>query len=74
MPHEGAVTYSDQFKLDQDLLFKINIPAKDRNKALKTFSEYNLNAFSLFGSTEALTETLADEFIRQAKIIKTQQQ
>lgn len=70
IPHEEAVTHSEQFKLDQDFLYKINIPARDRNKALKILSEYNLNAFSLFGSTEALAETLADEFIRQAKIIR----
>ncbi|MBX3652407.1 MAG: FRG domain-containing protein [Burkholderiales bacterium] len=70
VPHEEAVNFSDQSKLDQDFLYKINIPTRDRTKTLKTLSEYNLNAFSLFGSTEALTETLADEFIRQAKVIR----
>jgi hypothetical protein len=44
---------------DQDLLWKLNIPARERAKALEALDRYNLNAFSLFGSEESLMETMA---------------
>lgn len=40
-------------------LWKINIPVKEHINVLKKLEEYNLNAFSLFGSDESLMETLA---------------
>ena len=44
---------------NQDLLWKFNIPASEQAKVLKQLEEYNLNAYSLFGSDESLMETLA---------------
>lgn len=43
----------------QDVLWKITIPTVEREKVLKSLDEYNLSAFSLFGSEESLMETLA---------------
>jgi hypothetical protein len=43
----------------QNLLWKFNIPWTERLKVLKLLDDYNLNAFSLFDSEEALTETMA---------------
>jgi len=42
----------------QDVLWKFNIPTAERNKVLTLLNEYNLNAFSLFGSEESLMQTL----------------
>jgi hypothetical protein len=44
---------------DQDLLWKIVLPAKERLKVLTHLDKYNLNAFSLFDSEESLMEMLA---------------
>jgi hypothetical protein len=41
----------------QDILIKFTIPASERVKALKALDNYNINAFSLYGSTESLMET-----------------
>ena len=54
--------HSDIFNLDgkdQDVLWKIDIPWKERSKVLKTLDTYTLNAFSLFGSEESLMEKIA---------------
>jgi hypothetical protein len=40
-------------------LWKFNIPSTERLKVLRVLDEYNLNAFSLFGSEESLMETMA---------------
>jgi hypothetical protein len=55
-PHEAV------FGLDgaeQDALWKFNIPFAERTKVLKLLDDYNVNAFSLFESDEALLETIA---------------
>jgi hypothetical protein len=54
--HEDVFTKNDQ---DQDVLWKFNIPASERRKALARLEQYNINAFSLFGSEESLMETLS---------------
>lgn len=46
-------------KDDQDELWKFNIPCSERHKILKRLEQYNINAFSLFGSEESLMETLS---------------
>jgi len=54
--------HGDIFETDsahQDVLWKFNIPWKERLKVLKLLDAYNLNAFSLFGSEESLMETTA---------------
>jgi len=56
VPHEKAFTRNDQ---SQDVLWKFNIPYSERLKVLKLLDNYNINALSLFGSTESLMETMA---------------
>lgn len=61
---DGAHTYAcheDAFagnKEDQDELWKFDIPASEREKVLRRLEQYNINAFSLFGSEESLMEAL----------------
>ncbi|NTU49704.1 MAG: FRG domain-containing protein [Desulfobulbaceae bacterium] len=43
----------------QDVLLKFNIPYSERLKVLRVLDIYNINALSLFGSTESLMETMA---------------
>jgi hypothetical protein len=55
-PHEGVFSRNDP---NQDVLLKFTIPATERIKVLTALDSYNLNAFSLFDSEEALMETMA---------------
>jgi len=59
--HELADTDMDRIEdfLYNIDIFKYNIPSSERLKVLKLLDQYNLNAFSLFGSEESLMETLA---------------
>lgn len=65
MHRDGEHSYArhadafEENKEDQDELWKFNIPASERHKVLKRLEQYNINAFSLFGSEESLMETLA---------------
>ena len=43
----------------QDCLWKIVVPSSERGKILMLLDDFNLNAYSLFGSEESLMETLA---------------
>lgn len=43
----------------QDQLWKITMPATERSKVLRNLDAYNLNAFSLFQTEEALLNTIA---------------
>lgn len=43
----------------QGICWKFTIPASQRRKVLQMLDEYNLNAFSLFESEDAMIETLA---------------
>jgi hypothetical protein len=43
---------------DQDYLAKFELPSCERDKILKRLDEFNLNAYSLFGSEDALMETI----------------
>ena len=54
--HEDAFAGNRE---DQDELWKFNIPASEREKVLKRLEQYNITAFSLFGSEERLMETLS---------------
>lgn len=54
--HEDAFTNQVE---GQDELWKFNIPASEREKVLKKLEQYNITAFSLFGSEESLMETLS---------------
>ncbi len=55
--HEDV--FNSRQPTEQDLLWKIVIPADERAKVLAHLDEFNLNAYSLFGSEESLMETLA---------------
>jgi hypothetical protein len=55
--HDSVFGLKDN--LQQDLLWKITIPAKERLKALRYFDKFNLNEFTLFDSEEGLLEMLA---------------
>jgi len=48
----------DNRRPNQDFLWKFNIPSSERDKVLRIQNDYNLNAFSLFGSEESLLETM----------------
>ena len=54
---------------DQDYLWRFDIPSGERLKVLRLLNDYNLNAFSLFGSEESLLETmwLREQVLRKAK-------
>lgn len=54
VPHETA-----KFEEEQDVLYKIDIPAAERKKAMRQLDQMNINAFSLFGSHEGLADMLA---------------
>jgi len=47
----------------QDLLWKMTVPAKERQKAIRHFDKFNLNEFTLFDSEEGLLEMLAARVI-----------
>jgi FRG domain len=60
-PHESVFYQRDQ--LNQDLLWKITVPASERMKVLRYFDKFNLNDFTLFDSEEGLLEMLATRVI-----------
>jgi len=49
----------DEGHRQQGICRKFTIPASERKKVLKLLDEFNVNAFSLFGSEESLMETLS---------------
>jgi FRG domain len=54
--------HSSVFSFDekrQDRLWKFTIPASERMAVLRNLDEYNLNAYSLFSTEDALLETVA---------------
>jgi len=63
--HLGS--HADVFTLarsGQDRLWKITLPVGQASAMMSKLEEYNINAFSLFQSEEALLETLARRLIR----------
>lgn len=55
-PHQKLL---EKGPVGQDVVWKIVIPISEREKILRMFDKYNLNAFSLFDSEEGLMQTLA---------------
>ena len=56
-------TYNSVFEdgySQQAFCWKFTVPTTERSKVLALLDEYNLNAFSLFGSEESLMEALAN--------------
>ncbi len=49
----------DKEENHQNVLYKFNIPTKERAKVLNFLDSVNIHSFSLFGSTESLMQTLA---------------
>ena len=60
-PHDSVFGIKDHLR--QDLLWKMTIPASERQKALKYLDKFNLNEFTLFDSEEGLLEMLATRVI-----------
>ena len=60
-PHDSV--FGMQNNLQQDLLWKLTVPAKERLKVLRYFDKFNLNEFTLFDSEEGLLEMLAARMI-----------
>ena len=60
-PHDSVFGTTDN--LQQDMLWKMTVPAKERQKALRYFDKFNLNEFTLFDSEEGLLEMLAARVI-----------
>jgi len=59
VPHSEVFARREDLEVvRQDVLWKFNLPAQEQMKVLKLLDEYNLNAYSLFGSDESLMETL----------------
>jgi hypothetical protein len=54
--HEEAFARNDDA---QDLLWKLNLPSSERLNVLKHLDAHNINAFSLFGTEDALMHTVA---------------
>jgi hypothetical protein len=54
--HEDAFARSDA---DQDLLVKLVLQASERKRALKRLDLMNINAYTLFGTEDALLESMA---------------
>lgn len=64
LPHE-KVTVSSPAR--GDVIWRVTIPSTERLKILKNLEDYNLNAYSLFQTEEALLKTIA---VREMKLRK----
>jgi hypothetical protein len=51
--------FDPKAEFQQDIVYKFTIPGHERNAVLNELSEYNLNAFTLFGSDESLMQSLS---------------
>jgi len=61
--HEKVFSHGNE---EQDALWKFTLPSSEREKVLRKLDEFNLNAYALFGSEDALAETMAfREFARR---------
>jgi hypothetical protein len=51
--------YDPKADFQQDILFKFILPSNQRKEVLAELADYNLNAYTLFGSDEGLLEALS---------------
>jgi FRG domain len=51
--------YDPNADFQQDMIFKFVLPSSQRKEVLRELADYNLNAFTLFGSDDALMDSLA---------------
>lgn len=71
VPHQTAFENprrNQKNQNQQDLLWKIVIPTSERIKVMALLDQFNLNAFSLFGSEASPMETLAFRDIEQKSL------
>ena len=61
VPHDSVFEIRDH--LQQDLLWKVTIPAGEHRKAIEFFDKVNLNDFTLFDTEGGLLEMLATRAI-----------
>lgn len=54
--HEEIFNRNDR---NQDLLYKILLPAKEKPSALLQLEDFNINSFTLFQTEDSLIQTLA---------------
>jgi hypothetical protein len=58
-PHQSVFDNTRVSQINQqDSLWKFKLPSTLRENVLRTLNDYNLNAFSIFGSDESLLETM----------------
>ena len=50
---------------NQDHLWKLTAPSRDRRNVLRQLGAYNINAYSLFQTEEALMSTLANQLLQE---------
>jgi hypothetical protein len=58
-------TGDQEWDTRQDQLTKIVLPASERDAALEYLEQFNLNSYSLFGTTDSTVETLGTRAIRR---------
>ena len=63
--HESVFRNDDE---RQDRLWKFNVPAKEKNKALGVLNKMNINSFSLFGTEDSLVESISTNEIIKNKL------
>ncbi|MGY4501998.1 hypothetical protein ACVWYH_005955 [Bradyrhizobium sp. GM24.11] len=51
--------YDPKAQFQQDIISKFVLPRSERDSVLKELDDYNLNAFTLFGSEESLMQSLS---------------
>jgi hypothetical protein len=58
--HDEVVqTFNPKAEFQQDIIYKFVLSGENRDTILNELAEYNLNAFTLFGSEESLMRTLS---------------
>lgn len=60
--HADVVNTSNQ---NQDSLWKLTAPSSARSEVLRQLEDYNINAYSLFQTEEALLSTLANQLLSE---------
>ena len=58
VPHDEVFTDPNRYK-EQDYLWKITIPAREKGKVLRKLDQFNLNSYSLFQTEESMLDVMA---------------
>jgi hypothetical protein len=56
---EVCQPFDPKAEFQQDIIYKFTIPGDERDNVLNELAEYNLNAFTLFGSEESLMQSIS---------------